>query len=41
MKSLLPTQSTLYVVGAGHLPGDAGMINLLRDAGYKVKPVKR
>lgn len=41
MKSLLPTQSTLYVVGAGHLPGDAGMINLLREAGYKVKPVKR
>ncbi len=41
MKVLLPTQSTLYVVGAGHLPGDAGMINLLREAGYKVKPVKR
>lgn len=41
MKVLLPTQNTLYVVGAGHLPGDAGMINLLRDAGYKVKPVKR
>ncbi|MBQ2912727.1 MAG: TraB/GumN family protein [Bacteroidales bacterium] len=41
MKVLLPTQSTLYVVGAGHLPGDAGMINLLRDAGYKVKQVKR
>ena len=38
MKVLLPTQSTLYVVGAGHLPGDAGMIKLLRDAGYKVKP---
>ena len=41
MKVLLSTQSTLYVVGAGHLPGDAGMINLLRDAGSKVKPVKR
>ncbi len=41
MKVLLPTRSALYVVGAGHLPGDAGMINLLRDAGYKVKPVKR
>lgn len=40
MKVLLPTQSTLYVVGAGHLPGDAGMINLLRVAGYKVKPEK-
>lgn len=41
MKHLLPTQSALYVVGAGHLPGDSGMINLLRDAGYKVKPVKK
>lgn len=41
MKHLLTTHSALYVVGAGHLPGDAGMINLLRDAGYKVKPVKR
>ena len=41
MKVLLPTRSTLYVVGAGHLPGDAGMINLLREAGYKVKPVKK
>ena len=41
MKHLLTTQSALYVVGAGHLPGDAGMINLLRDAGYKVKPVKK
>ena len=41
MKALLPTRSALYVVGAGHLPGDSGMINLLRDAGYKVKPVKR
>lgn len=41
MKHLLTTRSALYVVGAGHLPGDAGMINLLRDAGYKVKPVKR
>ena len=41
MKHLLTTQSALYVVGAGHLPGDAGMINLLREAGYKVKPVKR
>ena len=41
MKHLLTTQSALYVVGSGHLSGDSGMINLLRDAGYKVKPVKR
>ena len=41
MKDLLPKQSTLFVVGAGHLPGESGMINLLREAGYKVKPVKK
>ena len=40
MKELLPKQSTLFVVGAGHLPGESGMINLLRKAGYKVKPMK-
>lgn len=41
MRELLPKQSTLFVVGAGHLPGEYGMINLLREAGYKVKPVKK
>ena len=41
MKELLPRQTTLFVVGAGHLPGEFGLINLLREAGYKVKPVKR
>ena len=41
MKELLPKQSTLYVVGAGHLPGEFGMINLLRNAGYKLKPVTK
>ncbi len=41
MKELLPKQTTLFVVGTGHLPGEYGMINLMREAGYKVKPVKR
>ena len=41
MKELLPKQTTLFVVGAGHLPGEFGMINLLREAGYKVKAVKK
>ena len=41
MKELLPKQTTLFVVGAGHLPGEYGMINLLREAGFKVKPVKK
>ena len=41
MKEILPKQTTMFVVGAGHLPGEFGMINLLREAGYKVKPVKK
>jgi uncharacterized protein YbaP (TraB family) len=27
-------------VGAGHLPGDKGVISLLRKAGYTVTPVE-
>lgn len=41
MKELLPKQSPLFVVGVGHLPGEFGMINLLRNAGYKLKPVTK
>ena len=33
-------KSTFFAVGAGHLPGDNGVIKLLKKAGYKVKPVK-
>lgn len=36
----IPTASILIVVGAGHLPGDTGLISLLRNAGYTVEPVK-
>ena len=38
---LFPVQSSLFVVGSGHLPGEKGMIKLLKKAGYKVKPVKK
>ena len=38
---LLPVQSSLFVVGSGRLPGEKGMIKLLKKAGYKVKPVKK
>lgn len=31
--------STFYGVGAGHLGGDQGVVNLLREAGYTVTPV--
>ena len=36
---LLPVQSTLFVVGSGHLPGEKGIINLLKQTGHEVMPV--
>ena len=30
---------TLFAVGAGHLVGDKGVLNLLRQAGYTVEGV--
>ena len=36
---LLPAHSSLFVVGSGHLPGEKGIINLLTEVGYKVKPI--
>lgn len=32
-------QKVFYGVGAGHLGGDQGVINLLKKAGYKVTPI--
>ena len=40
LQELLPNKSLVVAVGAGHLPGEKGVINLLRKAGYKVEPVK-
>jgi uncharacterized protein len=40
LSGILAKSRTLVAVGAGHLPGDNGMINLLRKAGYTVKPLK-
>lgn len=40
LEGLLNHQSLVVAVGAGHLPGDKGVINLLRKAGYTVEPVK-
>jgi len=39
LKTILPDHSVIVAVGAGHLPGDKGVINLLRKAGYTVKQV--
>lgn len=39
LQSLMQDKSLVIAVGAGHLPGAKGVINLLRQAGYKVEPV--
>jgi uncharacterized protein YbaP (TraB family) len=40
MPAIMEAKPTLFVVGAGHLPGDEGVLELLRAEGYKVKAVK-
>ena len=40
LQQLMKDESLVVAVGAGHLPGAKGVINLLRKAGYKVDPVK-
>jgi uncharacterized protein YbaP (TraB family) len=40
LQEILPGKSLVVAVGAGHLPGKRGVINLLRAAGYKVEPVQ-
>ena len=38
--SILKKQSLFVGVGAAHLPGDRGVIELLRKMGYNLRPVK-
>lgn len=41
MDSIIKSGSRLFVgVGAAHLPGERGVIELLRKKGYKLRPVK-
>ncbi|MBI3547195.1 MAG: TraB/GumN family protein [Gammaproteobacteria bacterium] len=39
MTSLLKQGNAFIAVGAAHLPGDTGLLNLLEKAGYRVTPV--
>lgn len=39
LPDLFQKQSNLVAVGAGHLTGEDGLLELLKDAGYKVEPV--
>ncbi len=40
MPAIMAARPTLFVVGAGHLIGDKGVLALLRNAGYTVEAVK-
>jgi len=40
LNDLLPHKALVIAVGAGHLPGEKGLINLLRKQGYSVTPVE-
>lgn len=40
MIEMAKDNAVLFAVGAGHLPGKKGVINLLREAGYTVEAVK-
>ena len=40
LKVMMPERACLVCVGAGHLPGDQGVLQLLRNMGYTVEPMK-
>lgn len=40
LSETFPKGSYVVAVGAGHLPGERGVINLLKKAGYTVEPIK-
>jgi uncharacterized protein YbaP (TraB family) len=40
LPAIMKTAPTFIAVGALHLPGDKGLLNLLKKQGYTVEPVK-
>ena len=40
LPALMQAAPTLFVVGAGHLPGEQGLIKLLQGKGYTVEPLQ-
>lgn len=40
LKTMMPERACLVCVGAGHLPGVQGLLQLLRNEGYTVEPVQ-
>lgn len=41
MPEMMKLHSVFFAVGAAHLPGENGVINLLRQAGYTVKSIEK
>ena len=41
MPEMMKKHSVFFAVGAAHLPGDNGVINLLKKAGYTVKSIEK
>ncbi len=40
LRTIMPKTNVFIAVGAGHLPGEHGVIELLRKAGYTVRPLQ-
>ena len=40
LKSIMPRKNIFIAVGAGHLPGEMGLIALLKKEGYTVRPIQ-
>lgn len=40
LAKMMPERACLVCVGAGHLPGSQGLLQLLRDRGYTVEPMQ-
>ena len=41
MKLEMAKGSNFFAVGAGHLGGDKGVIQLLKNEGFKVSPIRQ
>ena len=40
MDSIMQLRTCLFAVGAAHIPGDSGVVTLLRKKGFLVEPVQ-
>jgi uncharacterized protein YbaP (TraB family) len=40
MQENMAKRSMFFAVGAGHLSGPFGVINLLKEQGYRLSPIK-